>query len=237
MKKILHLASERGSANFGWLETYHSFSFGHYYNPNRIHFGALRVLNDDTIAGGTGFNTHPHDNMEIVTIPLEGDLAHKDSTGRAEIIRQNDVQIMSAGKGIFHSEKNANVDKAVKLLQIWVFPKEKNIEPRYEQKSFPPESYRNQLKTVVAPDNAEAVWINQDAYFSLGNIDSDFQTQYALKKQGNGVYVFLIEGKIEINGQELSRRDALGIWETNFIEIKSLEKSNVLLIEVPMQIT
>ena len=236
MKKLLHLASERGAANFGWLETYHSFSFGHYYNPEKIHFGALRVLNDDIVAGGTGFNTHPHDNMEIVTIPLEGDLAHKDSTGRAEVIRQNDVQIMSAGKGIFHSEKNANADKPVKLLQIWVLPKERNIEPRYEQKSFPPESYHNQLRTVVAPDNAEAVWINQDAYFSLGNLDADFQTQYTLKKQGNGVYVFLIEGKVEVNGQVLSPRDALGVWETDFVEVKSLEKSRLVLIEVPMQI-
>lgn len=236
MKKLLHLASERGAANFGWLETYHSFSFGHYYNPEKVHFGALRVLNDDTVAGGTGFNTHPHDNMEIVTIPLEGDLAHKDSTGRAEIIRQHDVQIMSAGKGIYHSEKNANPDKPVKLLQIWVLPKERNIEPRYEQKSFPPESYHNQLKTVVAPDNSEAVWINQDAYFSLGNFDANLQTQYALKKQGNGVYVFLIEGQIEANGQVLSPRDAVGIWETDFVEIKALAKSRLVLIEVPMQI-
>ena len=176
MNNVLHLAATRGHANFGWLDSYHSFSFGHYYDPERVHFGALRVLNDDTVSAGMGFGKHPHDNMEIVSIPLSGDLHHKDSTGRDEIIREHDVQIMSAGSGIAHSEMNATRDKAVKFLQIWVMPKEQNIEPRYEQKSFKPENRVNQLLTVVAPDNEDAVWINQDAWFSLGNFTKDFST-------------------------------------------------------------
>jgi redox-sensitive bicupin YhaK (pirin superfamily) len=236
MKKIFYPALERGQVDFGWLKARHSFSFGHYYHPEKIHFGALRVLNDDHIAGGTGFNTHPHDNMEIVTIPLEGALAHKDSTGGEGIIRQHDVQIMSAGTGIYHSEKNAHHNMPVKLLQIWVMPQKYNITPRYDQKTDLPESYHNQLKTVVAPDDENALWINQDAYFVLGNLDESFETQYKIKKEKNGVYAFLIEGKVEVNGQNLNPRDAVGIWETDFISIKTFEKSRILLIEVPMQL-
>jgi quercetin 2,3-dioxygenase len=236
MKKLFHPAMGRGQADFGWLKARHSFSFGQFYNPEKVHFGALRVLNDDFVAGGTGFNTHPHDNMEIVTIPLEGALAHKDSTGGEGIIRQHDVQIMSAGTGIYHSEKNANHDVPVKLLQIWVMPKKYNITPRYDQKTYLPDSYHNQLKTVVAPDDENALWINQDAYFVLGNLDENFETQYTIRKEGNGVYAFLIEGKAEVNRQTLSPRDAVGIWETDFIQVKTLEKSRILLIEVPMRI-
>lgn len=236
MKTVLHQAGTRGHANFGWLDSYHSFSFGHYYDPERVHFGALRVLNDDTVNAGMGFGKHPHDNMEIVSIPLSGDLHHKDSTGRDEIIREHDVQIMSAGSGIAHSEMNANRDKPVKFLQIWVMPKEQNIEPRYQQKSFKPENRVNQLLTVVAPDNEDAVWINQDAWFSLGNFTKDFSTNYQLKKSGNGVYIFVLEGKLEINGQSIGTRDGLGIWEVDTIDIKASTDAQIVLIEIPMNI-
>src|SRR6476646_4488477 len=165
MKTVLHEANNRGKANFGWLDSKHSFSFGHWYDPEKINFGALRVLNDDIVLGGEGFGAHPHDNMEIVSIPLYGALKHKDSTGRNEIIKQFDVQIMSAGSGITHSEFNASETEAVNFLQIWIMPKKRNIEPRYEQKTFSPANRSNRFQTVVAPDDKDAVWINQDAWF------------------------------------------------------------------------
>jgi len=235
MKTILHKANTRGHASFGWLNSYHTFSFGHYYNPERIHFGALRVLNDDTVKGGMGFSKHPHDNMEIVSIPLSGDLHHKDTTGRDEIIRQHDVQIMSAGSGIAHSETNANHDKEVKFLQIWVFPKEKNIEPRYQQKSFKPEDRLNQVLTVVAPDDEDAVWINQDAWFSLANLEAGVEKTYQIKRKENGVYAFIIGGQVTINGEQLDARDGLGIWETETINITANSNAEILLIDVPMK--
>ncbi len=236
MKTIIHKANTRGHANFGWLNSYHTFSFGQYRNPERDHFGALRVLNDDTVAQGMGFGKHPHENMEIVSIPLSGDLHHSDSTGRSEIIRQPDGQIMSAGSGIGHSEMNANKDKEVKFLQIWVFPKTHGITPRYEQKTFRPEDRRNKILTVVAPDNDQAVWINQDAWFSLANLSNGFETSYTVRKKGNGVYAFLIKGKATINDLELEERDGLGIWETNSLNIKAGEDTELLLIDVPMQL-
>jgi len=236
MKTILHKANTRGHASFGWLNSYHTFSFGHYYNPERIHFGALRVFNDDTVKGGMGFSKHPHDNMEIVSILLSGDLHHKDTTGRDEIIRQHDVQIMSAGSGIAHSETNANHDKEVKFLQIWVFPKEKNIEPRYQQKSFKPEDRLNQVLTVVAPDDEQAVWINQDAWFSLANLEAGVEKTYQIKRKENGVYAFVIGGQVTINGEQLDARDGLGIWETDTINITASSNAEILLIDVPMKI-
>lgn len=236
MKTILHKANTRGHANHGWLNSYHSFSFAEYHNPERHNFGALRVLNDDTVASGMGFGKHPHENMEIVSIPLSGDLHHKDSTGRDEIIRQNDVQIMSAGSGIAHSETNANTDRDVKFLQLWVFPKERNIEPRYEQKTFIPEDRQNKILTVVAPDDTSAVWINQDAWFSLGNFSKDLTATYQLHKEGNGVYAFILEGNVTINDQPLEARDGLGIWDTGSINIKADSNAEILLVEVPMQI-
>lgn len=236
MKTILHKANTRGHASFGWLNSYHTFSFGNYANPERVHFGALRVLNDDTVAKGMGFSKHPHENMEIVSIPLSGDLHHKDSTGRDEIIREHDVQIMSAGSGIAHSEMNANKDKEVKFLQLWVFPKEQNIEPRYEQKTFNPEDRNNQILTVVAPDDDKAVWINQDAWFSLGKFSKDFTTTYQLHKNGNGVYAFILSGTITINDQLLEARDGYGISETDAINLQATSDAEILLIEVPMQI-
>jgi redox-sensitive bicupin YhaK (pirin superfamily) len=234
MQTILHKAGDRGHANHGWLDSFHSFSFANYFDPNKVHFGALRVLNDDTVEGGYGFGKHPHDNMEIISIPLVGDLKHEDSTGRKEVIRQNDVQIMSAGSGIAHSEMNANPDTEVKFLQIWIFPKEQNIAPRYQQKTFEPASRINKLQTVVAPDNDAAVYIHQDAWLSLGKFETGFSTEYVINKAGNGVYVLVLEGEATINGNQLNKRDALGVWDTDKIELKANTAADILLIEVPM---
>jgi quercetin 2,3-dioxygenase len=236
MNTILHKANTRGYANHGWLKSHHTFSFAGYYNEDRMHFGALRVLNDDTVAGGMGFSKHPHDNMEIVSIPLSGDLEHQDTTGRHEIIKEGDVQIMSAGSGIAHSEKNANPHKEVKFLQIWVFPKERNIAPRYEQKSFPAEQRKNKLQTVVAPDNKEAVWINQNAWFTLGNLEAGNEQTYTWNKVENGVYAFVVKGSVSIGDTMLEEKDAMGITATNSIQIKANTDAEILLIEVPMSI-
>jgi redox-sensitive bicupin YhaK (pirin superfamily) len=236
MNTILYRANERGHANHGWLDSYHSFSFANFYDADKIHFGALRVLNDDTVKGGYGFSKHPHENMEIVSIPLSGDLEHKDSTGRHTIIRQGDVQIMSAGSGIAHSEVNANKNSDVKFLQIWVFPKEQNITPRYEQKTFAPVERLNTIKTVVAPDDTAAVWINQDAWFSLANLEKGISETYQMKNDANGLYVFVIEGAATIAGQDLGKRDAVGISGTKDVTIAANENSEILLIEVPMQL-
>jgi redox-sensitive bicupin YhaK (pirin superfamily) len=233
---ILHKNNTRGFADHGWLKSYHTFSFANYMDPKRVHFGALRVLNDDKVAGGMGFGTHPHDNMEIVTIPLKGDLEHKDSMGNTEVIRHNDVQIMSAGTGITHSEYNHNSDRDVELLQIWVFPAKRGITPRYDQKTYRPEDRVNKLVEVVAPDNPEAVWINQDARFLLGNFGEGFSQDYKIRSAGNGVYVFLISGSATVDGQLLEARDGLGIQDTGKISIRTEKGADVLLIEVPMEL-
>lgn len=235
MTTILHKANTRGNANHGWLNSYHTFSFANYYNSERTNFGLLRVLNDDTVSAGMGFGKHPHDNMEIVSIPLEGDLHHNDSTGRDKIIKQGDVQIMSAGSGIMHSEMNANKNKEVKFLQIWVFPEKRNIEPRYEQKTFSAEDRKNKLQTVVAPNDSSALWINQQAWFTLGNFDANFSTIYTLHNNKNGVYVFLIKGSVSINNIELNERDGLGVSATETLNIKALSDAEILLIEVPIK--
>lgn len=235
MKTILHKAATRGHANHGWLNSFHTFSFGGYHNNERNNFGLLRVLNDDTVAPSMGFGKHPHDNMEIVSIPLFGDLHHEDSTGRNKIIKQGDVQIMSAGDGITHSEKNANHDKEVQFLQIWVFPKKRNITPRYDQKTFNVTDRQNQLLTVVAPDDENAVWINQDAWFTLGNLGKSFETNYQLHKKENGVYAFVIKGDVTINGVALNQRDGLGITEIDDVKIEATSDAELLLIEVPMK--
>lgn len=237
MKTILHKANTRGHANHGWLNSYHTFSFAGYYDPSRMNFGALRVLNDDTVAGGMGFGKHPHDNMEIISIPLSGDLEHNDTTGRHEIIKQGDVQIMSAGSGIQHSEKNANHNKEVQFLQIWVMPAKRNIEPRYEQKSFLPADRKNKLQTVVAPDDVEAVWINQNAWFSLGNLEKGIDTNYHLHKKESGVYAFVIKGDVTINGVALNERDGLGITEVETLNITADNDAELLLMEVPMKLS
>ena len=237
MKTILHKANTRGHANHGWLDSYHTFSFAGYHNPERNHFGVLRVLNDDTVSGGMGFGTHPHDNMEIVSIPLSGTLAHKDSTGRSEIINTGDVQIMSAGSGISHSEFNASKTAQVNLFQVWLFPKQKDITPRYEQKTFDTAGRHNQWQTVVSPDEQDnAVWINQDAKFSLAQIDAGTQLDYKNAFAGTGIYFFVLEGKVNIAGKELNKRDALGVSEANEVVLKATDKSFILAIEVPMSL-
>lgn len=235
MKTIYHKASTRGHANHGWLDSHHTFSFAGYHNPERMHFGVLRVLNDDQVAAGQGFGTHPHDNMEIISIPLEGDLEHKDSMGNVATIKEGDVQVMSAGTGIYHSEYNKNEDKEVKFLQIWVFPNKRNVEPRYDQISIRNIEKKNSFYQVLSPNPEDAgVWIHQDAWFHLGKFDAGATDTYTVKKEGNGVYVFVLEGAVEINGQKLEKRDGFGIWETDSFELKALSDSRVLLMEVPM---
>ncbi|HPF52118.1 MAG TPA: pirin family protein [Draconibacterium sp.] len=237
MKTILHKADSRGHADHGWLKTYHSFSFANYYNPERVHFGTLRVLNDDYIAGGQGFGMHPHDNMEIITIPLEGDLRHRDNMGNEEVIREGDVQVMSAGTGVYHSEFNHNSQKAVKLLQIWVFPNKKNLEPRYDQISIRDIFKKNEFYQVLSPNpDDQGVWIHQNAWFNLGTFDAETTAEYRLHSDKNGVYAFVIKGEVTINGQILEERDGLGISEVETIEFTSNTDSRVLLMEVPMQI-
>jgi len=235
MNTVLHKANTRGRANHGWLDSHHTFSFANYYDPTRIHFGALRVLNDDIVEGGKGFGTHPHDNMEIISIPLAGDLEHKDSMGTTAVIKQNDIQIMSAGTGIYHSEYNKNKDKLVNFLQIWVFPKQKNIQPRYDQITFKPENRVNKLQQVVSPSKTDdGVWINQDAWFHLGNLKKDFKTEYTIKQKGNGVYAFVLNGDVTINGQQLNKRDGFGIWNVDAVSIAADSDAELLLMDVPM---
>ena len=236
MKTILHKAATRGHANHGWLDSYHTFSFAGYHNAERVHFGVLRVLNDDTVSGGMGFGTHPHENMEIISIPTSGDLEHFDNMGNKQVIRQGDVQIMSAGTGIQHGEKNKNHDKAVKFFQIWVFPDKKNVTPRYDQKSFADADKHNKLLTVVSPLGTAdgGVQIHQDAWFSLGKLDKDFSTAYTLNKKENGVYAFVIEGEVTINGEKLNRRDGLGITDAATLDIKAATDAEILLMEVPV---
>lgn len=233
---MIHKADTRGHANHGWLDSHHTFSFAGYHDPSRVNFGVLRVLNDDNVKGGMGFGQHPHDNMEIISIPLKGSLEHGDNTGGHGIIKSGEVQIMSAGSGIAHSEKNASKTEAVNFLQIWVFPKEKNITPRYDQKEFKSSERINKLQTVISPEkeNISSLWINQDAWFHLGNLKKGFTIDYALKKNGNGVYAFIIEGEVTINGQKLNKRDGLGVWETDKISISADTDTEVLLMEVPM---
>lgn len=237
MNTVLHKADTRGHANHGWLDSHHTFSFANYRNPDRMHFGVLRVLNDDRVEAGMGFGTHPHDNMEIISIPLEGDLEHKDSMGNVTVIREGDIQVMSAGTGIFHSEFNKNKDKEVKFLQIWLFPNKKNVTPRYDQISLRSIAQKNRFYQVLSPnDSDQGVWIHQDAWFSLGNFGSGTTDSYSIHKPGNGIYAFVIEGDVEISGTKLGRRDGFGIWDTERISFKSISDSKVLLMEIPMKI-
>ena len=234
---ILHKAETRGDADHGWLHSKHTFSFANYYNPERMHFGVLRVLNDDTVSGGMGFGTHPHDNMEIISIPLEGDLEHKDSMGNIAVIRNGDIQVMSAGTGIQHSEYNKSKDNTVKFLQIWVFPNKKNVTPRYDQITLQAEDRHNKLQQILSPiaDDAGA-WIHQNAWFHLGKFDKGVSTEYKLKLKGNGVYIFNLNGDLEANGQLLNNRDGFGIWDTDKMKLTAITNSEFLIMEVPMTI-
>ncbi len=238
MKTILHKAKTRGQANHGWLISNHTFSFANYYNPERMHFGVLRVLNDDIVSPGRGFNTHPHDNMEIISIPLEGDLEHKDSMGNVAVIREGDIQVMSAGTGVFHSEFNKNSDRPVKFLQIWVFPNKKNVEPRYDQVSLKNIQKKNSFYQILSPNKDEqGVWIHQNAWFHMGNFEENTSEIYKLKDESNGVYAFILEGEVEINGQRLEKRDGFGIWDIEEMSFTANTDARVLLMEVPMDIS
>jgi len=234
---ILHKAETRGHANHGWLDSHHTFSFANYYNPERMGFGALRVLNDDRIDPGMGFGKHPHDNMEIISIPLLGDLEHKDSMGNVAVIRNGDIQVMSAGTGITHSEYNKNTDRVGKFLQIWVIPNKGNVEPRYDQITLNPAELHNKLQQIVSPNpGEEGVWIHQNAWFYLGVFDKDFEAEYKVKLPGNGVYAFVINGEFTIEDINLDTRDGLGISDTSSFMVKSRSKdSEILLMEVPMK--
>lgn len=235
---VLHKGNTRGHANHGWLNAHHTFSFANYHNHERMQFGVLRVLNDDSIDGGMGFGTHPHDNMEIITIPLEGALSHKDSLGTSSTIQHGDIQVMSAGTGVQHSEFNANADIPVKLLQIWLFPNKKNVEPRYGQLTLEIAERHNNFQQILSPNQDDTgVWIHQDAWFSLGTFDDNFETEYHIKKQGNGVYAFVIKGSVTIDGHKLNTRDGLGLWDTSKIHFKSnTPGAEVLLMDVPMEL-
>jgi redox-sensitive bicupin YhaK (pirin superfamily) len=232
---IYHSADSRGSADHGWLKAKHTFSFAGYYDPSRIHFGALRVLNDDEVAPGMGFSTHPHENMEIITIPLEGQITHKDSMGNHGTITAGEVQVMSAGTGIMHSEMNGSHREKLRLLQIWVFPDKENVQPRYDQLRYP-ELSENQLVQILSPNADDAgVWIHQQAWFHLAKISAGGKVHYPLHKPGsNGVYVFVIEGGIEIEGHKLNTRDGLGISDTAAFDVHAESASTVLFMEVPM---
>lgn len=236
MNTVIHRAETRGNAEHGWLNTHHTFSFANYYDRERMNFGVLRVLNDDIVQAGMGFGTHPHENMEIVSIPLEGDLEHKDSMGNIAVIKEGDVQVMSAGTGITHSEFNQNSDKDVKFLQIWIFPNEKNVTPRYDQISLRDIEKENQFYQILSPNkNDQGVWIHQDAWFYIGRFSKGKSDEYKIKKEENGVYAFVIEGEVEINNEKLSKRDGMGIWNTDTIHVKATENARVLLMEVSMQ--
>lgn len=232
---VLHKADTRGDANHGWLHSRHSFSFANYYNPERMGFGALRVLNDDEVAPSMGFGTHPHSDMEIISIPLHGDLEHKDNMGNKEVIRQGDVQVMSAGTGVYHSEYNANKNKDVKFLQIWVIPNKRDVKPRYDQITLKDGDSLNQFEQILSPNADDAgVWIHQDAWFNLGKFTEDKEINYDIHRNGNGLYAFVLEGEAEIEGQQLERRDGFGIWDTDQVNIKASAGARILLMEVPM---
>ena len=235
MNMVIHRSETRGHANHGWLDTYHTFSFGMYHDPSRMHFGMLRVLNDDFVIGGAGFGKHGHDNMEIISIPLQGSLAHSDSTGNEGIISTGDVQIMSAGRGIQHAEYNASETDSVNFLQIWIFPKERNIQPRYDQLSFTTEDLRNQLRQVVSSEPSDTMlWINQDAAVYLGEFDTAVHITHTLQSEQHGVYLFIIEGSVTLDDITLHKRDGIGIHNARELFLHIHEQTTVLLIEVPM---
>jgi len=235
MKTILHKSETRGHANHGWLDSHHTFSFANYYDPERVHFGTLRVLNDDWIAAGEGFGKHPHDNMEIITIPVSGVVEHKDSMGNHGLINAGEIQVMSAGTGIFHSEYNHEKSQALELFQIWVFPDKKNVTPRYDQISLANIAKPDELYQILSPNpDDQGVWIHQHAWFHMGDLSAGWTGKYNLKDPKNGVYFFVIEGDVTVAGQELNRRDGFGVSEVTEIEINATTNSKLLIMEIPM---
>jgi hypothetical protein len=237
MTTIVHKADTRGHANHGWLDSHHTFSFAGYHDPQRVHFGALRVLNDDTVAPGMGFGTHPHDNMEIISIPLSGELKHRDTMGTETVIKTGDVQIMSAGSGLQHSEMNNSRTEPVKFLQIWVFPKVRNIQPRYDQRTFNPAERLHNWQLIVSPDaEKDSIRINQDAWFSLADLEPGNQLEYQLHKSDNGVYLFVLNGDITVDGNSLATRDGIGLTGSDSFPISASSRSSLLAIEVPLSL-
>ena len=237
MNKVLHLAQERGLVSFGWLDAKYSFSFGNYYNPDKMNFGALRVLNDDTIAPAMGFGKHPHKNMEIITIVQSGALKHEDSMGNKGIIETGDIQVMSAGSGIEHSEVNASSQNSLTLFQLWIHSQRQDVTPRYEQKKIAPLLTDNAFTTIVKPKQEalkDDIWIHQQAYISIGNFSNETQTNYSIQQSQNGVYIMVIEGSIVVADQTLQHRDAIGLWNTQSVDISITKNSKVLIVEVPM---
>jgi quercetin 2,3-dioxygenase len=233
---VLHKSETRGVANHGWLTSRHTFSFANYHNPERMHFGVLRVLNDDIVAGGKGFGTHPHDNMEIISIPLSGDLEHKDSMGNTAVIKQGDIQVLSAGTGITHSEFNKNKESEVRFLQIWMFPNKKSVTPRYDQIKLDETKMKNNFLQILSPSaDDDGVWVHQNAWFHIGQFEKGKKANYALKDAAqNGVYVFMLEGDATVNGQALNKRDGFGLWDIKSLEITADNNARILLMEVPM---
>ena len=236
MNTIIHRADSRGHASYGWLDTWHTFSFARYYDPGRVHFGVLRVLNDDVIRGGTGFGTHPHDNMEIITIPLSGSLRHRDSMGHESIIHPGEVQVMTAGTGITHSEHNASSLEDLELLQIWIFPRERGLTPKYDQLAFESAGRRNRIQTVVSPEGSGSLLIHQDAWLHLADLEAGAGLEYQIKLEGNGMYLFVIEGSVSVEDTMLGRRDGSGISGNDTLTIRASEHSQLLLIDVPMDL-
>jgi redox-sensitive bicupin YhaK (pirin superfamily) len=235
MEKIIYRSETRGKASYGWLNTRYSFSFANYYDPQRIHFGALRVLNDDEIAGGTGFDLHPHDNMEIVTLVLEGELRHTDSMKNTEIIRPDEVQVMSAGTGIFHAEHNNLPDKPLKLFQVWIFPEQKSLTPRYDQRYFNPAERNNKWQILVSPDEKEGLMIHQQAWFSRADMEAGQSLNYRVRGKDQGLFLFVISGEVQVEGESLTDRDAIGLQGVSEIQLEAVKDTAVLMIEVPMK--
>lgn len=236
MKIVIHRADSRGKANHGWLNSSHTFSFAHYYNSERMGFGTLRVINDDYIAGGTGFDTHPHKDMEIISVPISGALEHKDSMGNIRVIRESEIQVMSAGTGVAHSEYNHLKDEVSNFLQIWVIPERAGVEPSYDQKEFDKKLRENKFQLIVSPDGKEgSLKINQQAYFSLINLTSGNGVRYEKHRSQNGIYFFVMKGELELSDQLLYERDGAAVESDNEISLKAQTDVKLLVMEVPLR--
>lgn len=237
MKMVFHKADTRGAANHGWLKSFHTFSFADYHNPERVNFGVLRVINEDRVQGGEGFGTHPHRDMEIISIPLSGALKHKDSMGNGSVIKRGEVQVMSAGTGVTHSEFNASDSEIVHFLQIWVFSREKKVKPRYQQEPIAQFLKENEFQQILSPNqDDQGVWIHQDAWFSWAEFSKDTKSSYTIKKKNNGAYFFVISGSVEVAGQKLNPSDGLGVWEADEVPVNASKDAIVLVMDVPMEL-